>query len=73
MARNGNKVFVSITNRQIYDELSQFKAQNAKEHLAILEEIAGYKSQVLNLRLALGGIGILAMSTLGWLVLHISA
>jgi len=66
-----DKVFVSITNKQIYNELTNFKNDNATQHQLIMDEIAGYKSQVLNFKLALGGISLLAMSTLGFLVSHL--
>jgi hypothetical protein len=71
MVKNGNKVFVSITNKQIYEELCQFKEENAKQHQEILSEIASYKSQLSNLKYALGGIGVLVMTMLGFLVNHL--
>lgn len=69
--KNGNKVFVSITNKQIYEELCQFKEENTKQHQEILNELASYKSQVTNLKYAVGGIGILVMTMLGFLVNHL--
>lgn len=71
LGTNGSKVFVTISNRQIYDELCQFKEQNAKEHQQIMDELSSYKSQVTNLKYAVGGIAVLAMTTLGFLVNHL--
>ena len=68
---NGKKTFVTITNQQIYQELCDLKEQNAKEHLAIMNEVASYKNQVTNLKLALGGVSVLVMATLGFLVSHL--
>jgi hypothetical protein len=69
---NGKKTFVTITNQQIYSELENLKEQNGKEHQMIMAEVSRYKSQVMNFKLALGGIGVLALSTLGWLFIHIN-
>jgi len=65
------KTFITISNQQIYDELTAFKTQNAIDHRNIMEEIAGYKSQVFNLKLALGGIAVLSMTTLSFFVSHL--
>jgi len=73
MARNGDKTFVTITNKQIYSELCQFKEDNEKQHNEILLEISKYRSQVQNLKMALAGIGILTMTTLGFLINHLLA
>lgn len=71
MGKNGNKVFVTITNKQIYQELCDFKEENAKQHQTILDEISKYKSQVANLKYAMVGIGVLGMTTLGFLINHL--
>ena len=76
--KNGNKVFVRITNEQVYKELKQFKEDNERQHIdmvkqieSIRDEIQSYKGQVSYLKIAIGGIGILAMATLGWFIVHI--
>jgi len=71
MVKNGNKVFVTITNKQIYEELCQFKEENAKQHQEILNEIASYKSTLTNVKYAMGGIGVLVITILGFLVNHL--
>lgn len=71
--KNGNGIFISITNKQIYEELCRFKEENAKQHQIILDRIATYKSQVTNLKYAMGGFGILIMTMLGFLVNHLGS
>ena len=82
MAKNGSKVFVNITNMQIYKELMELKSDNEIKHVqimkdmelkhnALLLQINNYQSKMANLRMALGGIGLLTMTTLGFLVNHL--
>lgn len=66
-----DNVFITISNGQIYRELCEFKEENRKEHQAIMNEIASYKSQVSNLKMAIGGIGVLLMTMLGFFINHI--
>lgn len=79
---NGSKTFVTITNLQIYKELCAFKANNEIKHVQIMKELetrnndvliqlVNYQSRVNNLKMGLGGIGVLSMATLGWLISHL--
>jgi hypothetical protein len=66
------KAFVTISNREIYDELCTLKRNNEDEHQKIMGLISGYKSQVSRLKWALGGAFTLTLLTLGWFVSHLS-
>lgn len=81
--KNGNKTFVTITNMQIYKEFCEFKSENEIKHNQMLKDfevkhnellikLGNYQSKITNLKMAMGGIGVLAMATLGWLILHLS-
>jgi hypothetical protein len=74
-----NKTFIKITNEQIYKQFMQFQLDNEQQHKNIMKEIESlkteiqnYRSQVTNLKLAIGGIGILTMATLGWFIVHLT-
>ena len=80
--KNGSRTFVTITNIQIYKELCEFKANNEIKHVQIMKEletshnellimITNYQSQLTNLKMGLGGIAVLLMTTLGFLVSHL--
>ena len=70
---NGKKEFVRITNQQVYDQLCELRKSNEIEHDKIMALIEGYKSQVSNLKYAIGGIGILTISILGWFIYHLGS
>jgi hypothetical protein len=62
---------IIISNKEIYDRLCKLEVSNAKQHEQIILKIIGYKSQIANLKYAIGGIGVLAFATLGWFIISI--
>lgn len=60
--------FIEISNREVYDELQEFKDNNRSDHREIMALIGSYKAQVKRLSYGLYGIGILSLSTLGWFI-----
>ena len=69
MVKNGN--FITITNREIYNQLAEFKCRNEEEHIKIMNMIGSYKSQVSRLYWAVSGLGALVVILLGVILNHL--
>lgn len=74
---NGN--FVTITNREVYKELCDFKDKNTEEHQKILDLINGYKAELDNLQSTdikqwwiIGILFTMLISVLGFLFNHLN-
>jgi hypothetical protein len=66
-----NKTFIRITNQQIYDELNSLKENNEKEHIAIMNMISGYKSQMRRVYWLLGILTSVTVGLITYFINHI--
>jgi len=65
---SGDITFIRITNQEVYKELTDLIKNNDDQHKQIMLMLTNYKSNIGKLYLAITGIGILSLSTLGWFI-----
>jgi len=82
MSPKNNDVFVRITNKEVYSELTAFREENERQHEAIKTLIAQYKADnekkfeeingSINLvKATVGGAVALVVAIGGWLIYHL--